>query len=161
MRREDERRGPAVREYWAAFRAGNGVQDQHYDAFAFGDSPEMADELADLVLRGPKRATAGLLLDFEHDREPLPRVGGYAVILDGRGQPVAMLRTTQVEVKPLREVDATFAWDEGEGDRSLQWWLEAHRRFFRRRCAALGAAFSDDLPTVFERFDLVWPVEAP
>jgi len=41
--------------------------------FAFGDSPEMADELAHLVLDGPKRATAGLVLEFERDGEPLPR----------------------------------------------------------------------------------------
>jgi hypothetical protein len=56
-----------------------------------------------------------------------------------------------------REVDAAFAWDEGEGDRSVAYWLDAHRRFFARRCAQLGVAFSDEVLTVFERFELVWP----
>lgn len=147
----------AVEAFWAAFRAASGVVVEDYDVFAFGDSPEMADELAGLVLHGPKRATAGLLCEFEHDGEPLPRVGGYSVVLDGRGLPVCVIMTTEVTVAPLGVVDARFAWDEGEGDRSLQSWLEAHRRFFERCCGRLGVPFSDELETVFERFELVWP----
>jgi len=148
-----------VEELWQAFRQAGGVDADWHGTFAFGDSAEMADELAGLVVHGSKRATAGLLLDYEHDREPLPREGDYAVVVDGRGLPVAVVRTTQVEVKPLREVDAAFAWDEGEGDRTLAWWLDAHRRFFTRRCTQLGVAYSDDLLTVFARFELVWPRE--
>ncbi|HEV8651575.1 MAG TPA: ASCH domain-containing protein [Actinomycetes bacterium] len=147
----------AVENMWESFRQACGVDADDHDAFAFGDSPAMADELADLVLHGPKRATAGLLLEFERDHEPVPREGGYWVVADGRGLPVCVIRTTQVEIKPLREVDAGFAWDEGEGERTLAWWLDAHRRYFTRRCAELGIRFSDELPTVFERFELVWP----
>jgi uncharacterized protein YhfF len=83
-----------VQEYWEVFRATNGTQEQHYDVYAFGDSPEMADELLDLVLHGSKRATASLMLEFEHDEEPVPQQGTYSVILDGRGKPAAVLRTT-------------------------------------------------------------------
>jgi uncharacterized protein YhfF len=149
----------AVEEWWESFRQASGVETDQYGTFAFGDGAEMADELAGLVVHGPKRATAGLLADYERDGEPLPREGDYAVVVDGRGLPVAVIRTTQVEVKPLREVDAAFAWDEGEGDRSLAYWLDAHRNFFARRCERLGVAFSDDVLTVFERFELVWPRE--
>jgi uncharacterized protein YhfF len=147
----------ALVAFWESFRQACGVDAGDYDTFAFGDSAEMADELARLVADGPKRATAGLLLDYERDQEPVPRPGALSVVLDGRGAPVCVIRTTQVEVKPLHQVDEAFAWDEGEGDRTLAWWLDAHRRFFRRRCADLGVPFSDDLPTVFERFELVWP----
>ena len=63
----------------------------------------------------------------------------------------------EVEVKPLSHVDDQFAWDEGEGDRSLTWWRQAHDRFFRRQCEQLGVPFQDDLAVVFERFELVWP----
>ena len=41
--------------------------------------------------------------------------------------------------------------------RSRAWWLDAHTRFFTRQCQALGVKFSEDLPVVFERFELVWP----
>jgi uncharacterized protein YhfF len=79
------------------------------------------------------------------------------VVLDGDGQPVCVIRTTSVEVKPLNRVDAAFAWDEGEGDRSLAYWQQAHHRYFTRFCQRLGVPFADDLPAVFERFEVVWP----
>jgi uncharacterized protein YhfF len=47
--------------------------------------------------------------------------------------------------------------DEGEGDRTRAWWLDAHTRFFTRQCAAMGWTFCDDTGVVFERFELVWP----
>jgi uncharacterized protein YhfF len=147
----------AVAELWAAFRAAGGIAHDEYQVWAFGDSALQADELAALVVHGPKRATAGLLADYERDGEPLPHVGGHSVILDGHARPVAVIRTTEVMIKPLSQVDAAFAWDEGEGDRTLQWWRDAHERHFRRRCGELGMPFSDDLPTVFERFELLWP----
>jgi uncharacterized protein YhfF len=153
----DEPDQNAVQRMWQAYREARGIEADLAGAFAFGDSPDMADELADLVLHGPKRATAGLLLDFEHDNEPLPRPGDHQVVLDGRGEPVCVIRTTVVEVGPLNRVDAGFAWDEGEGDRTLEWWQQAHRRFFGRRCEHLGVPFTDDLPVVQERFALVWP----
>src|SRR5690349_14316863 len=36
----------------------------------FGDSPALADELLDLVLNGPKRATAGLVAEFLDEGQP-------------------------------------------------------------------------------------------
>jgi len=146
-----------VRRFWLTFCAETGVgADQTYDAFAFGDSTEMADELAGLVLHGPKRATAGLLADYAD--EPLPEVGGHSIVLGGDSQPVCVIRTTEVRVLPFRAVDAAFAWDEGEGDRTLVWWQAAHERYFRRQCQQLGVEFRDDLPVVFERFELAWPL---
>jgi hypothetical protein len=52
---------------------------------------------------------------------------------------------------------ARIAWDEGEGDRSLDWWLAAHRRYFNQQAATLGFEMHDNIETVFERFEVVWP----
>lgn len=35
------------------------------EPFCFGDSPEMADRLAALVVNGPKRATAAAVAEYE------------------------------------------------------------------------------------------------
>jgi uncharacterized protein YhfF len=147
----------AVQRMWQAYREATGMAGDPVGAFAFGDSPAMADELADLVLHGPKRATAGLLLEFHEDGEPLPRPGDHWVVLDGRGQPVCVIRTTDVAIGPYGQVDAAFAYDEGEGDRSLAYWREAHRRYFTRQCERIGVPFTEDLDVVQERFALVWP----
>jgi uncharacterized protein YhfF len=47
-------------------------------------------------------------------------------------------------------VGAAFAYEEGEGDRSLRYWREAHRNYFGRM-----GRFSEDMMLMCERFRLV------
>ena len=53
-----------------------------YQVWHFGDSEALARDLADLVLHGPKRATAGLLWDAELDPTMMPVQGGYSLVTD-------------------------------------------------------------------------------
>jgi uncharacterized protein YhfF len=156
----DDLRTPETEAMWQAYVAANPSVSSRYEVVAFGDSADMADELADLVVNGPKRATAGALRDYELDEEPVPQVGDHVVLIDGGKRPVAIWRTTDVEVKPLDQVTESFAWDEGEGDRSLTYWVDAHQRFFRRSAETNGWTYDDQIMTVFERFTVVWPPEA-
>jgi uncharacterized protein YhfF len=71
-------------------------------------------------------------------------------VLDGDGRPACVIETTEVTYRLYNEIDANFAYEEGEGDRSLAYWREAHRIYFRR----LGR-FSDDMMLMCERFRLV------
>lgn len=150
---------PAVDAMWASYVASTGYDGPLLTAFAFGDSAELADELGLLVLHGSKRATAGLLEAFQAEGEPLPRVGDRCLVLGGDGRPLAVVRTSDVRVGPLSSVDESFAWDEGEGDRTRAWWLGAHTCYFTRLCRAMGLSFSEDIDVVFERFELVWPTD--
>lgn len=119
------------------------------EGWAFGgdDTPELADELAALVVQGRKTATTGLLREYEEDGNPLPQVGEHRYIKDSQGRPVCVVEITEVCVMPFREVDADFARDEGEGDLSLEYWRAAHKKFF----ADYGGA-TDDTLLVCERF---------
>lgn len=126
------------------------------EAHAFGDSPELADELAELIVSGPKRATVGWIAEAELDGDTLPEVGDHFIVLDGAGRPRCTIRTTETRRGPLMSVDEAFAWDEGEGDRTLAWWLEAHRGFFARRSEAHGLRFDEnESELLFERFEVV------
>ena len=122
----------------------------------FGDSAELADELIELVVQGPKRATAGALVDCERESAGLPTLGMISIATDGGGHARAVLRTTEVRIGPLSSVDDSFAWDEGEGDRTRTAWLVAHHRFFRRYLPTIGVDFDPDMPTVFERFEVLF-----
>jgi uncharacterized protein YhfF len=128
-----------------------------FDSFAFGDSPEMADALLALVVSGQKRATASLAQSYSDEGAPLPEVGALSVVLDGAGEPAALIRTSQVDVVPFDDVDATFARDEGEGDGSLDYWRAAHRAYFERS----GTAFDQRALVVCERFALLYGVPRP
>ncbi len=126
------------------------------EAWGFGNSAAMADELGALGVQGIKTATCSLLWEYEAENEPLPRAGDLSIILDGAGCPLCIIRTTDVEIKRFNQVDEQFAFDEGEGDRSLDYWRRAHQRFFARRCTALNREFSDTIPLVCERFKVVF-----
>jgi ribonuclease BN (tRNA processing enzyme)/uncharacterized protein YhfF len=144
---------------WSSYREANPdlPDETEPPVECFGDGPALADELIAFVTDGPKRATASLVAAFAADGEPLPRVGGHWVACGGDGQPRVVLRSHELRVGPLSSVDARFAWDEGEYDRTLESWLDGHRRYFRRECERLGTEFSDDVEVVFERFSIVWP----
>lgn len=150
----------AAARMWADYRRAHPeVPDEPLVVEAFGDSPELADELIAFVVDGPKRATAGLVADFVAEGEPLPRLGSHWIACDGSGAPRAVLRSVELRLGPLSSVDAQFAWDEGEYERTLESWLDGHRRYFRRACAALGLDYSDEIELCFERFRVVWPPE--
>lgn len=146
--------------YWRDFVLHSGVDADEYAVCSFGDSSAMATELADLVIVGTKRATASLARDYADGREPLPKVGDYVVVVDGEGAPCCIWRTVEIVVKPLDAVDEGFAWDEGEGNRTREWWLDAHREYFGRQAACEGFTMHDNIETVLERFEIVWPLSA-
>ncbi|WP_418276359.1 ASCH domain-containing protein [Isoptericola jiangsuensis] len=125
-------------------------------AWAFGDSSLLADELIGLVLAGTKSATASALWEFEHAGEPLPRKGDLAIVLDGAGEPRALIRTDLVETVAFDEVTAEHARLEGEGDLSLESWREGHETYWRRTLEATGHEFDTSMPVVCERFTVLY-----
>lgn len=143
-----------IGRFWAEFVETTGI-DGEYEAWAFAEEmPELATALALLVRDGPKRATAGLLAEFEGDDVAHPEVGDLNLILDGEGEPVCVIRTSQVETRRFGDVDDAFAWDEGEGDRTLAWWRQAHMWYFFEQ----GIRVDDDTPMVLQRFELLYPL---
>jgi uncharacterized protein YhfF len=149
-------RTPSTEAFWASFKSTNRLDHDDYVVVSCGDGPELADELAALIVAGTKRATASLVRDYGSS-ETVPRSGDLWVVVDGSGAPHCICRTTSVRIGPLDSVDDAFAWDEGEDDRTRASWLDNHRRYFARQAAGEGFTMHDDIETVFERFEVVWP----
>jgi len=149
----------AIRPFWAQYAAaaGEGVSARFYEAFHFDDNEPSANQLAALVLAGTKRATAGLAWSFESSGKPLPKRGDLSVVTDWQGKPLCVIETTRVEFVPFEEVSAEFAATEGEGDKSLHYWREAHWAYLGRECARIGRAPDQRMPVVCERFEVVYP----
>ena len=150
-----------IAAFWRAFQQA--MAGQRYiaveqpEAWGFSDSPEMADELGQLVLSGTKTATCSLLWEYELEDEPAPQVGELSIVLDGRGEPLCLIETTEIRTRPYNKVEAQFAYDEGEGDRSLAFWRDAHWRFFSRQCDKLGLQVNEEMPLICERFRVLYP----
>ena len=126
-------------------------------AWSFGDSPDLADDLVALVLRGDKTATASAAWEYEVDDEPLPAPGDLSIVLDGSGEPQALIRTTEVTVVPFDAVSTDHAHREGEGDKSLAYWRAEHERCWRGTLAATPYEFDTTMPVVCERFEVLYP----
>jgi len=128
------------------------MADPYADAtsFAFGDTPQMADALLALVLAGTKTATCGAVRDFPEGSPARPQVGRRDVVLDGRGRRAAVIETVEVTVRRFDEIDEHFAFEEGEGARTLAQWRNDHRAYFAR-----NGGFSPDMELLCERFRLV------
>ena len=124
----------------------------------FGDGAELAAELGDLVRRGVKRASAGLAASWDAEGDHLPRAGDLKIVIDWDGEPIAVIEVTDVRVQPFDQVDEAFARDEGEGDRTLAWWRDAHWRYFSRECHRRGAQMTQTIPVVCWRFRLIYAV---
>lgn len=154
---------PRYADFWA--RAAAALPCLHegafYEAFAFGDSPALADELAALVLQGRKRATAGLVWVLQAEAKPPPLPGSLSIVTDGAGRPLCIIETHRVDVLPFDQVSAEFAAEEGEGDATLASWRRDHEAFFGRECARIGRAPRADMPVACERFRVVYPHTAP
>ena len=149
---------PAVESFWAEFVRWSEIDPtpRFYEAFFFDDNEPSANELAELVVQGVKRATAASLWAYEAESKELPKPGHLSVVTEFSGKPVCVIETESVSVTPFAEVGATFAATEGEGDGSLAYWQEAHTAYFVRECARLGRDFSGDMPVVCEVFRVVF-----
>ena len=120
------------------------------EEFSFGDSPELADELAGLVLAGKKLATC-----WAAGEGSKTHAGKQWVVLNGSGIPVAVIETVELAQRRFDEVDAAFAYDEGEDDRTLASWRRAHQNYFGRQ-----GTFAPDMLLYCERFRLVARLDA-
>lgn len=123
-------------------------------AFAFGDSPEMSDRLAKLVLDGEKSATSAWLASYEAEGIDIPEVGDLSIMCDGADRPLALLRTADVRKIPFADVGPEIARAEGEG--TLDEWKAEHRDFFARECAALGIEFDPEGDVVVEFVEVLY-----
>ncbi len=150
-------RAEDIEPFWLAYQRACNVKVEGFSASALGDTRMLADERAELVLAGIKRAHATLHRDFQKDLDPLPQIGDHLVVLDGAGAPRAVLRCTHVELRHFNEIDDAFAFDAGEGDLSLRWWLTAHRQDFAERAEREGFEVDERVELVLEWFELVWP----
>jgi uncharacterized protein YhfF len=88
------------------------------ESFSFGDSAELANELLELVLMCEKTATCWAASEGDKGAA----VGKRWITKDAQGRPSVILETVELARRRFGDVDAAFAHDEGEGDRSLEYW---------------------------------------
>jgi uncharacterized protein YhfF len=151
--------GRTVEQFWCDFLAADPriPEAMPYQVWYFGNSSAMARELGELVLNGTKTATASLKAINDLEPEKAPIDNGYSVVTSFEGEPLCVLRTTEIRHVPFNEVDSRFAFDEGEGDQSIEHWREGHWAYFSNEAAQYRLEFDETSLVCCERFEMVSP----
>lgn len=124
--------------------------EKYFECFAFGDSPEMADELLRLVLTGKKTATVSVVLEGEKT----PKVGDLSLVLNGQGQPACVIKTVYLETVNFCDLTWDMVKLEGE-DENFEQWKAGNIQYWTRDAVKRGYTFTEETPITFERFELV------
>ncbi len=127
-------------------------KNTYVSRYAFGYEEEMQDRLAQLVLKGDKRATTSLYCLYDLENERLPQVGDINIILDSREEEICVTVNTAVYRKPFKDITEEYAFREGEGDKSLKYWKDGHAAFFMEETEG---KFTEDMEVVCEEFELL------
>ena len=146
------------------------MQDGGFDLprWGFAFPGRLRDELTALALAGKKTTTAGLLVEYELDGDPVPRPRERSILLDSAERPVAIIETVACSVVRLADVDDRHAIDEGEGYANAREFRVAHERHWngnidelRERLGEPRFEISDHTPIVVERFRVLVRLDTP
>lgn len=122
----------------------------------FCDNQKDADECAQLVLQGIKRATSPSKWWHEATGEPIAQPGDLNIVTDWAGNALCIIETVHVDVTPFNEISADYAYLEGEGDKSLTYWKEMHWAYYHRELAQTDYTPTPQMPIVCETFKVVF-----
>jgi uncharacterized protein YhfF len=150
----------SVESCWSDFLDANPDIDRSaaYQTWYFSNNSASARELAELVISLKKTATASQVSVNEIEPEKAPIDDGYSVITSFEGEPLCVIKTIEIRHVPFNDVDAQFAFDEGEGDQTLHDWLKAHSEYFTREAKVYDVEFDDTSLICCERFQLLYPI---
>jgi len=147
-----------VKEIWKKYLSTIGENindtDKTYESWYFCNNEKDANELAGLVKKGIKKATASLHCLYEIENEPIPKVGDYIIITNWKGMAQCIIQITSINIIPFKEVTEEFAAKEGEGDKTLSFWRKVHRKFFTLELKEHNKKFSEDMLVICEEFEV-------
>lgn len=144
-----------TKKFWYAFKLRHHVNDDDLlEACQFGNTKEMANELAGLIKRGIKTATTSAY-ELYDSNESTPKVGKYTIILDGNNLPVCVVKDVVVELIQYDLISAEHTYHEGEGDRSYQYWRKVHDEFFKSEYAEAKKTFNPQIKCLCEVFEVI------
>src|SRR5262249_25592307 len=117
------------KQYLTSIPADSEPSSSSAGTAAFGIRWSDAGEIAALVLSGTKPAGGTLIWSNEADGTQGARPGDRYVVIAGPDEPVCIIETTEVRIFPYDEVPDEYAWEGGEGDRTVRDWRRIYWKY--------------------------------
>ncbi|MEO1775936.1 MAG: ASCH domain-containing protein [Pseudomonadota bacterium] len=142
-------------QMWRTFmaRPETQVDARLFDVMTIGETAAMADRGAAMVLTGMKTASATLPAAF--GAEGPPPIGSYAIVLDGSGRAVCVVRTESLALVPFREIGEDFVQATGEWDGTVATWRARMTSILAAKAEDHGLDWEETTEVLCERFRVV------
>ncbi|KGE13104.1 ASCH domain-containing protein [Sphingobacterium deserti] len=150
-----------TKDYWREFQNKNPMYNSipFPPCYYFCDNEKDANDCAELVQKGIKRATTHALSSLQLHNEELPSVDDIAIITDWYGNPKAIIKTVKVAIVQFKDITAEYEYIEGEGDKSLAYWKQVHWDYYLRELSDHGIQPTPAMELVCEQFETIWPLK--
>ncbi len=149
----------SVYKMWNSFTASNPEfkDNELPESWYFHTNKEDADRLAELTLKGIKKASSGLYSWYEEANADLPKIGTKHIITDFDGKARAIIEIKKVDTIPFNQISKAYAeMDMGTNIEPLKKWKKAHWDFFASTMQESGEQPTEDMLIVCERFETIW-----
>ena len=120
-------------------------------AMEFGTPGKSRETIVNFVVHGKKRATAGLVAEYEKQSEDIEYIGECLAMVDNDSRHIATLQVTRVEESRFADVPDEFALAEAEGDLNAADFRASHYDFWTR----IGETITDDTKIIQIYFNLL------
>ncbi len=130
----------------------NNYQFNNLEEWYLGNNQQMADTLFNLVLQGKKKATS-YLFDGTLDTNTL------SVLTNWDKTKKLLIRTTKIKVVEFNKVTKAHAKKEGEGDKTLDYWIKVHTDFFSKELKLKHKKLTPTTLIICEEFEVVKQIQ--
>lgn len=127
------------------------------DSDFFHNNRKDANRLAELTLKGKKKASSGLYSLYKQYEVDLPKVGAKQIVTDFDGNAIVIIENTSVDTIPFNKISSEYAeLDMGTDVQPLKKWKKAHWDFFEGFLKESGQKPTEEMLIVCVRFDTIW-----
>ncbi|MCL9805470.1 ASCH domain-containing protein [Flavobacterium amniphilum] len=144
--------------YWKEFQLKNPEYKNMNEpqSFYFCDNKKEADECAELVMKKIKQATSPSAWWFEKNKEEIPKIGDIAIVTNWNKEPKAIIRTKKVEIVKFKNITPEYAFIEGEGNKTLEYWKKVHWAYYTNEMHKFSEKPNEEMKIVCEYFETIW-----
>ena len=144
--------------YWKEFQLQNPKYKNTNEpqSFYFCDNKKDADDCAELVIKKIKQATSTSVWWFEKNKEEIPKIGDLAIVTDWNNEPKAIIITKKVEIVKFKNITPEYAFIEGEGNKTLEYWKNVHWMYYSNEMKKYNEKPNEEMKIVCEYFETIW-----
>ena len=148
-----------VYELWQSFTESNPEfkDTEMPESWFFHNNEKDANRLAELIVKGKKKAGSGLYEWYEEADADLPIIGTKHIITDFDGKARAIIEIRKVDTIRFNQISKEYAeLDMGTKIEALKKWKKAHWDFFANAMKESGTNPTKDMLIVCEQFETIW-----